>query len=157
MKNIIISPYAKPLRNGKENPKDYPYWEALVGGLRGAGYSIVQLAFGDEKKIESAHHIICYKSLSAVEMVVDDCDLFISIDNFLPHLAHCRKKRGIVLWGKSDPELFGYPENVNLLKDRKFLRNRQFDIWEAEEFDPAVFVAPEIVMEAVLKFDVLKS
>ena len=27
---IIISPYSKPLRNGLNNPKNYPYWKELI-------------------------------------------------------------------------------------------------------------------------------
>jgi hypothetical protein len=58
---------------------------------------------------------------------------------------------GVVIWGKSDPLLFGYPENVNLLKDRKYLRARQFYIWDDEPFDPEVFVEPAEVVKAVKK------
>lgn len=152
MKNIIISPYSKPLRNGKENPKNYPYWSEVVTALVADGYSVSQLQFKDEKVVESCKSVINYTSLRVIETLVDTYDFFVSIDNFLPHLAHVRKKYGVVIWGKSDPLLFGYPENTNLLKDRNFLRKRQFDIWEAEEFDPSVFVDSQIVVEAIQKF-----
>jgi hypothetical protein len=58
-------------------------------------------------------------------------------------------KPGIVLWSVSDPEIFGYPENLNLLKDRKYLRKDQFAVWEAVTLDPETFVGPEEVYRAL--------
>ena len=151
---ILVSPFSKPLRNGKRNPKDYPYWDTVFSGIHQLKHSITQLCYSSEPLVANDVHFenvryFAYTKLHEVEDLLKAHDLFMSVDNFLPHLAHVMKKRGIVLWGKSDPAIFGYPENVNLLKDPKFLRKRQFDIWEAEEFDASVFVDPEIVMKAV--------
>ena len=30
---ILIAPFAKKLNNGKRNPKDYPFWGALIPHL----------------------------------------------------------------------------------------------------------------------------
>lgn len=154
---ILISPYSKTMRNGKQNPKNYPYWEEVVRLLQERGHEVTQLKYSDEPEVPKCAFVAIYTSLKVVEMIVDAHDTFIAIDNFLPHLAHYRKKYGIVLWGKSDPALFGYPENINLLKDPKFLRNHQFETWEAEVFDPNVFVDPQIVVEAVEKIEGLKK
>jgi len=151
---IVISTQAKLMRSGKENPKNYPYWKSLVEMLKINGHDIVQVLYGVEKEIPECNQHVHYESLKVVEKLIDSCELYISVDNFLPHLAHYRKKYGIVLWGKSNPDVFGYAENINLLKDRKFLRNHQFETWEAEEYDPNVFVEPQIVVEAVKKFEV---
>lgn len=151
---ILISPYSKTLRNGKENPKNYPHWEEIVRLLRERGHDVIQLQYGSERGIPLCP-VIHYDSIKIVEQVVEySCDTFIAVDNFLQHLAHFKKKRGVVIWGKSDPVLFGYPENINLLKDRKYLRNHQFETWEMTEFDPTVFVDPQIVVEAVEKIAV---
>lgn len=154
MKKILISAFSKPLRNGKRNPKNYPYWKEVVDLLKTDDYKLVQLIFKDEPTIENISNTVAYKSLKMAEGALKESDLFISVDNFLPHMAHFYKKRGIVLWGMSDPVLFGYPENVNLLKSREYLRKRQFDIWEAEEYSPEVFVSAENVANAVKIFDV---
>jgi ADP-heptose:LPS heptosyltransferase len=154
---ILLSPYSKPLRNGKENPKNYPYWETVVSKLIADGHEVVQIRYGGEKEVPGIKSVVEYTSLKVVEKLLDECDTFLAIDNFLQHLAHFKKKVGVVVWGKSDPTLFGYHENTNLLKDRKYLRNRQFDIWEAEEFDPKVFVEPQIVVESVEKIGLSKS
>ena len=153
---ILISPYSKLMRNGKENPKNYPYWPEVIRLLSERGHDIIQLKHAGENEIDGVKSIISYTSLKVSEISIDECDTFICVDNFLQHLAHYKKKKGVVLWGKSDPELFGYPENINLLKDRKHLRNRQFETWEAEEFDASVFVDPQIVVEAVEKIAVSK-
>ena len=151
---ILISPYSKPMRNGKENPKNYPHWKELVRLLQERGHEITQAKFGVESTIWAVSQTVNYSTLKVVDMLIDTHNTFISVDNFLPHLAHFRKKYGVVLWGKSDPEIFGYSENINLLKDRKNLRVRQFETWEADTFDPTVFVDPQIVVEAVEKFGV---
>jgi len=155
--SILISPFSKPMRDGKENPKNYPYWDEVVKTLVERGHEVSQLQYGSESTIPSCREIVHYSSVQIVEMLVDECDTYIAVDNFLQHLAHYRKKYGVVIWGKSDPALFGYPENTNLLKDPKFLRNHQFETWEAEQFDPNVFVDPQIVIEAVEKIIVSKT
>ena len=154
---ILISPFSKTMRNGKENPKNYPYWEEVVRLLQEKGHEVIQLKYGNEKDVPECKSIMSYSSVKVAETILDTADTFICVDNFLQHLAHYKGKRGVVIWGKSDPLLFGYAENVNLLKDRKFLRNHQFEAWDAEEFDAKVFVDPQIVVDSVEKIGVLKK
>lgn len=147
---IYIAPYAKPLKNGNDNPKNYPYWASVVDGLC-EEYDMVQLVFTGERIIHKTT-VFEYTKLTAVEEVLHDCVAWISVDNFLPHMVYNNKGvKGVVIWGKSDPLLFGYPEYVNLLKDRKNLRAKQFYIWDDERYDPNVFVKPAKVVEAVKK------
>ena len=40
--------------------------------------------------------------------------------------------------------------NINIIKDRKMLRELQFGIWEEEKFDPKVFITPDVVTSAIL-------
>lgn len=152
---LIISPWSRKLRNNKENPKNYPYWEEVIFNLKNK-YEIVQLSQLDtEKKLVEN----CYINLPLQEIIqlLQKCKLWISVDNFLPHLAHLINKPGIVIWGKSDPRIFGYPENVNLLKNRDFLRKNQFDVWEAEEFDPSVFVPSLTVLDTVNNYNTVSK
>jgi hypothetical protein len=58
------------------------------------------------------------------------------------------------VFGQSDPNIFGHPENINLLKDRKYLREKQFWIWEQAEFIEEAFVTPDVVIDALKKFGV---
>jgi ADP-heptose:LPS heptosyltransferase len=146
---ILISPYAKPLRNGGNNPKNYPFWKEVVSGLNGA--EIIQIGAGDEKAISSKVKLIKNQPFAEIARLVGKCKVWVSVDNFLPHLAHHVGKPGIVLWGQSDPNIFGYPENRNLLKDRNYLRKDQFMIWEACEYLKDAFVGPQDVVKELTK------
>jgi hypothetical protein len=148
---IIISPYAKKLREkNTPHPKNYPYWKELLPLL--SEHEIIQIGVNGEEEL--VKH--CFFGLHSRELVelMSTADLFISVENFLPHLMHYNfkgEKHGIVLFGKSDPEIFGYSENINLLKDKKYLRWDQFGHWESTDYIEEAFVKPEIVVKAVNK------
>jgi len=136
------------MRNGKQNPKNYPYWKEVVTLLKNQGYYIIQVGVQDEESI-GADEFIKGASLDTLKQLIIDCYTWISIDNFFPHLAHLLDKKGIVVFGKSDPTIFGYKENINLLKDKQYLRSLQFDIWEREEYNGEVFVKPQLIINHV--------
>lgn len=141
---LIISPYSKTLRNGKTNPKNYPYWKELI---RLIDEPIVQVGIdGEEQLVDDFRKNL---SLNELGKLVDQCRTWISCDSFFQHFAWDRKKYGIVLWSVSDPNIFGHPENINLLKDRKYLVENQFLWWEHTEHDANKFVMPEIVLESL--------
>ena len=142
---IVISPYSQKLRNSKINAKNYPYWQKLISLLRLYGHKVIQIGITGEEKLVDDFRI----NLPIVELkrLLTTSDAWISVDNFLPHLAHLVGKPGIVLFGRSDPNIFGYKENINLLVDRTYLRPDQFNIWEPIEFDTSVFVEPEVVVD----------
>lgn len=144
---IIIQPWAKPLRNGKKNAKNYPYWKKLIDSL--PDEQIIQIGLeGEEQLVPDFRKGLSMKELSAL---VNECELWISIDSFLQHLAWTLGKPGIVLFGVSDPNIFGHKENINLLRDKKNLRRLQFDMWENEKYDPNVFVKPHIIIKYINK------
>lgn len=151
MKKIVISPYPRKLRNGERSAKEYPYWEKLISSLRSSGYYIIQIGQGEENKLGADEYAFDLP-LDELEKFVIKCDGFISVDNFFQHFCAMLGKRAIVLFGKSDPEIFGHNENINLLKDRKHLRLNQFEIWEIEKYEKECFVSPEVVLEKVKQF-----
>jgi len=147
---ILISPWSRKLINGKENAKNYPYWAELSEKLQELGHYIIQIGLYNEKLIGANE---CKFDLSLIEIkeLSKKCDLFISVDNFIPHLLtnFCN---GIVLWSVSDPQIFGYVQNINLLKDRNYLKQNQFTIWEEEEFNKDSHVNVYEVLKAVNSF-----
>jgi len=147
-KYIVISPWSKELRDKSYNPKNYPYWEKVIEGLKDE-YDFLQIGVTGEKKLVDDFRInLPLKKIK--ELLIDArCHTWISVDNFLPHLAHLVGKPGIAIWGLSDPNVFGYHENRNLLKARKYLRANQFYIWDGLTYDPNVFVSADKVIEAV--------
>ena len=117
--------------------KSYPHWERLLELLK-------------DHEIKKIEGILKEQEIIAL---VEECDVWISIDSMLQHLvAYHKLKRGIVIWGKSSPKVFGYESNINLLKDYRYLSNNQFGLWwPTEPHDPDVFVGPEIIVAAIKK------
>ena len=117
-----------------QNAKSYPFWTQLYILLK-------------DHEIREVKGILTEKEI--IEQI-KWCDVWISIDSFIQHLvAYHKLKRGIVLWGTSYPDIFGYSTNLNLLKDRGYLRPNPFLWWKAEAWNPEAFVAPEVVVEAI--------
>lgn len=138
---IVISPYSKKLLNGKQNPKNYPYWRELIAMIDD---HIVQVGVEGEEQLVPDFR----KNLSIAELrqLLRECKTFISCDSFVQHLGWDVGKKGIVLWSVSDPNIYGHPENINLLKDRKYLAENQFLWWEFVNHNPESFVSPEEVI-----------
>ena len=139
---IIIAPYAQKLRTGKLNPKNYPYWEELISNIN---EPIIQVGIEGEKQLVPDFR----KNLPIAELrkLLKECRTWIGVDSFFQHLAWDEGVSGIVLWGPSDPLIFGHPENINLLKDRSCLVENQFIWWEATEHRNDRFVKPKEILE----------
>lgn len=147
---IIISPYAARLYSGRLSPKNYPYWPKLVSLLNDDGYEVTQVGVKGETRIEGVSQFVTNFPFSKLRDLVNGCQTWISVDNFFPHFCHCeRLRRGIVLWGQSDPRIFGYGTNINLLRGRDYLRQYQYQSWEEAPDRPDAFVYAENVMASV--------
>ena len=139
---IIIAPYAQKLRNGKLNPKNYPYWKELIALI---DEPVIQVGVeGEEQLVPDFRKNLPIQEL---RILIKECRTWISCDSFLQHLGWDENKKGIVLWGPSDPLIFGHPENTNLLKDRSCLVENQFMWWEATEHRNDRFVKPKEILE----------
>jgi ADP-heptose:LPS heptosyltransferase len=127
---ILLHLKAKPLRNGGRNAKNYPFINKLKSLLKDEIVEIKDVIPFEEsiKLVKKADNIIC-------------------IDSYLGHLAWYIGKKAIVIFSKSDPVMFGHKENLNLLKDRKYLRPNQFTNWENEKYEKTAFVKPEEIIK----------
>lgn len=143
---IIIAPYAQKLRTGKQNPKNYPYWEELIKLI---DEPIVQVGVRGEKQLVDDFRMNL--PISELRKLIQECRTWIGVDSFFQHLAWDEGKKGIVLWGVSDPLIFGHPENINLLKDRSYLATNQFLWWELTEHKDERFVKPKEVLDHLSK------
>jgi ADP-heptose:LPS heptosyltransferase len=149
---IVIQPFSRPLNNGKQNPKNYPYWQELIQFIN---EPIVQIGLNSEQQLTEDFR----KNLSISELksLIHECRTWIGIDSFFQHLCWVEGKQGIVLWSVSDPLIFGHPENINLLKDRNNLAANQFLWWEAIEHNPDNFVKPEEILPHIIDVKSLKT
>ena len=145
--NILLAPYARPLRNGNVNAKNYPRAKELVDLLGEHGHLVAQIGVEGEDQVCQ----IFLKNLSFKEVSAElrNHDTFIAVDSYLQHHAWLLGIRGVVLWGQSDPLIFGHPLHVNLLKDRKYLRPDQFNTYEGLACLDEAFVSPSAVLEAL--------
>jgi len=146
---IILSPYAKTMRNGQQHPKNYPNWEEVISQIN---EHIIQV--GIEGEVPLVDDFKKNLSLDDLATLIKEAKTWISVDSFFQHYCWSLGKPGVVLWGQSDPVIFGHPENVNLLKDRTYLREKQFWLWEQCSFREDAFVTPDEVVEALKTFGV---
>jgi ADP-heptose:LPS heptosyltransferase len=152
-KYIIISPWSKMLRDGSYNPKNYHAWPEVIDGLKD-DFDIIQTGVSGEVKLVDDFRIgLPLKEIKRL-LIDPNCHTWIAVDNFLGHLAHLVGKPGIAIWGLSDPNVFGYRENKNLLKARKYLRDNQFFIWDGLKYDSKVFVDADKVIAAVHEYSI---
>jgi hypothetical protein len=149
MIGIIISPYSKKLRNGKNNPKNYPYWNKLVELLKKEGIYTIQIGLKNDNLIGADEFLFDLK-LNEIRNLLYKYKNWISVDNFMGHFARFHGISGTVIFSRSNPKLFGYSENQNILKDEKYLRYNQYATWEESEYIEESFMKPEEILPIIL-------
>jgi len=90
--------------------------------------------------------------MADLKELVKQTNFFISVENFFPHFCHHYGRSGAVIFSRSDPKIFGYPENLNLLKDKKYLRSDQYGLWESCERQEDAFLAPEEIYKEIFEY-----
>lgn len=146
---ILIFPFAKQMRNNKPHPKNYPWWPELIQLFINDGHTVIQVGIdGEEQLVPDFRKNL---KLSELSDLINSCDTWLSVDTFGQHIAWDLGKKGIAIFGQSDPNIFGHKENINVLKSRKFLRKQQFWLWEQAEFIEESFAKPNEIFEIFLK------
>jgi hypothetical protein len=150
---IILAPYSTRLYTGNPNPKNPPTWVWLqvVAKLNSLGHEVIQIGIVGEDRIEGVAQNLTNWPLKALRLILKDADCFLTVDSFLPHFVYAEKIdiRGVVIFSLSDPLIWGHPENINLLKDRKYLREFQYQDWCSPSYNEDAFVSPEEVVNAI--------
>lgn len=150
---IILHCFAQKLRGDKSdsiNPKNYPYWKELIQLLLNDGHELIQIGVPGEEKLVNDFRTLSFQEL---KFLINSVDTWIAIDSFFQHLAWNEKKKGIVLFGQSNPKIFGHDENINLYANDKYFRNDQFGIWEASDYVKDAFVKPVDVVYYINQFN----
>ena len=130
------------------SPKDYPWAEELAKWLE-CDHKLIQVGGAEDKHLTD--HFVKNPSFNEVAALVETCHTAICVDSFMQHAMWYFGKKAIVLWGISDPLIFGHDIHVNLIKDRSYLRKNQFDLYYSNEVNPNSFVTPAKVMEELEK------
>jgi hypothetical protein len=146
--NIAVAPYAAKLPNDNRNAKNWPFFKELFAMMPEDQF--IQLGTKGEQRIEGSSQFIQGFPLEKLEQVVKDCDVWLSVDTWLPHFcATLRLQSGVVIWAQSNPKIWGYPHNVNLLKSKEYLRPFQYAPWFDIPYNEEAFVSPEVVRDAL--------
>jgi len=144
---LIIAPYAQKLRNGKENAKNYPYWAEVIKGIND---DIVQVGItGEIPLVDDCRFNL---SINELRTLINDCTTWISVDSMFQHLAWDCNKKGIVLFSQSDPAIFGHDSNINLLKNKLYLRQNQFLWWEDVDAIEDSYFEPDKIIKHIDQF-----
>ena len=147
---ILFAPFAarSPSLKGQPSPKDYPNPKELAALLESA-HEVIQVGGKEDEQVAKDFR----PNLSFTELgkLIDESQTGICCDSYLQHYYWYRDRRAIVLWGISDPIIFGHPENLNLLVDRAFLRTNQFDLYYTSDYRAEAFIDPSKVIEALRK------
>lgn len=146
---ILLSPYSRKLLNGKVNPKNYLYFPFVISKIR-AKYPearFVHVGTSDREQFPGTAEHLVDLPMWELKKRLDSCFTWISVDNFFHHFAAYYGKMGIAIFTVSDPNIFGHPINYNLLKDRLYLRKRQYQLWEQCEEIPGSSIPEETVVD----------
>ncbi len=151
--SIILSLFSRVTHETKSpSPKNYPYYLELVNLLKQQNIQTIQIGVKDETNINADLRFDNLPIPKLIELS-SKVSLNISIDNFYSHFCHFYKRKCIVLYSLSNPSIWGYPENINLLKDKKYLRpiKQQYEFWENIKPIKESFVEPQEVLKVVLQ------
>jgi hypothetical protein len=159
---IIISPYSQKLPKetfkndvnpSMVNPKNYPYWEELITILKNEvpNLDVVQIGVAGEKILKGVTTIKHNLSPQDLLELAKTGNAWFAVDNFFNHFcSYYNIPNGFVMFGQSDPNIYGYKQNTNILKDRKYLRPDQFGFWWDRPYIKEAFLEPEEVAKLVL-------
>lgn len=142
MAKILIQPYAAILE-GKigQNPKDWPFFNELIALF--PEHKFYQI--GSEKLPLVGAELITTDRKGVIDLV-NECDAWISVDSWLQHVATLTcKKKGIVIFTRSSPKLYGHEQNINLFKSEMYFKIDQFSLWHLSERTEAAFVSVDVV------------
>lgn len=143
---ILLFPYANKLLDNKPNPKSPPldWWEKLISLITD---DIIQVGINGEHQLVDNFKKDC--SIDELSVLINNCKTWIGIDSYGQHLCWSFKKYGIVIWGQSNPRIFGHPENINLMKHPDYLMSNQFLKWDMIPYNSECFVEPEEVVKYI--------
>lgn len=143
---ILLNAWSRPLRSGKQNPKDYPWWPQVLEKIT---VPVVQVAVrGEQALVDDVRWDL---DLTQLALLVNQCSIWLGVDSFFQHFCWDLNKPGIVLWGPSNPNIFGHEQNINLTLGSSAWRANQFLTWEQETHDAHRFVSASVVLEHVEK------
>jgi ADP-heptose:LPS heptosyltransferase len=91
-------------------------WGELIERLKVLGYTVIQLGSKDEEVLPGVKKVTT-KNLIDLAYVLQHSLIHVDNEGGLVHLAHSVGTRSVVMFGPTNPTLYGYVDNINLYKD----------------------------------------
>lgn len=111
-KNIIIMHIHS--RSSQNHHWSHNKWVELIREM--PDYTFVQLGLPDELHVEGAIDLRGKTSLREAFALIKCADSFVGIDSNFSHVTNAFDIPGVVLFGDSDPLLWGHENNINIYK-----------------------------------------
>ncbi|MBF0345850.1 MAG: hypothetical protein HQL06_16680 [Nitrospirae bacterium] len=110
-KNIIIAPFSDSPRKVMHQRK----WHNLVDRLKSINDVLVmQVGKIYQLHIKNTYSLIGLTTPRQLISLIKKCDMVITSDNFIMHAAHLVGTPAVVLWGPTEPFVYGYKEQRHL-------------------------------------------
>ncbi len=105
--------------------RNYRYGQEVINLLKEELPNLNIIAFSQPNESEPLTNTTAFQNFGGIPKFVDKsdfmilagyCSSFICIDSSLQHICSNKRfnKKGVVLWGSSNPKQFGYSKNINL-------------------------------------------
>jgi hypothetical protein len=89
-------------------------WHRLVDYLLADGAFVLQVGRLRDQHIRNTYSILGLTTPHQLIVLLNKCDLVITVDNFVMHAAHLVDANAVALWGATNNEIYGYPEQTHL-------------------------------------------
>lgn len=146
------------------HPEDFPtkvwpieYFECLVSLLKQEypEYELVQLGAEGQVKINGVDRTMLGEPFELVEFILRGATLHIDDEGGLTHLATALGTKCVVLFGPSQMDILGYPQNINICTGvcppcYNYVKGWNARCFKGMRHPPCMWsITPEIVMEKV--------
>jgi ADP-heptose:LPS heptosyltransferase len=108
----IISPPKETRTQVKDWVKQE--WKELVENLKKSGFLVFQAGISGEDKIDGCDKYLFDLDYRLIIAIMNRCITWVSVDSFLNHAGYAIGKPGVVLFGSTNPKIFGHDDNINL-------------------------------------------
>ena len=109
-------------------------WSELALKFLKAGFEVAQIFHHPINSELPGVTGVQVNSISESMQVLEGCEFWVSVDSYLPHIAASTRKRGVVLWGSTSPNVWGWPQNRNIWNQESC---SEIGCWRPSGFDAA--------------------
>jgi len=110
---VILSPASDSPRKTPSFSK----WVSLVEQLGDAGYFVIQVGREREPRLPGTYSLLGLTDARDLAGLIGRSDAVVCVDNFVMHTAHLAGTPAVVLWGPTDPAMYGYDEQTHIRGD----------------------------------------